>query len=79
MQALGGTHLLKLKLFTQKLRIVFSEEQRGRGGGGGGTSEYLLTFGPINKTMVAGICKESSLPVCQHTSVNYLCKLGPKQ
>lgn len=56
------------------------------GCGGADTSGYLLTFGPINKTMAEGfvlggavVVVESALPICQQTSVNYLCKLGPKE
>lgn len=59
-QALGGTHLLKLRLFIQKLRTVFSEE-------GENTSEYLLTFGPINNTMVQGFAEnQACLFVSKH-------------
>lgn len=56
----------ELKLFIQKLRIVFSEELRGRGKN---TSEYLLTFGPINNTMVQGFAKNQ---VCLFVSIHLL-------
>lgn len=49
----NSTHLLKLRLFIPKLRIVFSEEVRGEGG----MSADLLTFGPINNTIVQGFAK----------------------
>ena len=55
--ALAETHLLKLRLFIQGFKIVFSEEPKSRGGGGLGGLEYLLTFGLINNTMVQGFAK----------------------
>lgn len=58
------------------------------GGEGGQTRQGIcLHLAQLKKQWRRDLCcggavvevEESALPICQQTSVNYLCKLGPKE